>query len=867
MEFSAENQRQHTIAKGETMSSIAEQCQCTLSDLAKLNFGYDDPDTVARGLFEIVGTRFMPDDWQDYEFEGDESSRGTGELSVPEDSLTDDAEVNTSYEFVVTSPCTPVGVEIRGLDKWFVPGTDEKDGEACQISYHVHGDEYNPTYLSFQVFASNYCEIGAAVADTPLGYQFTTLEAQPIYNEELGEIAPGTDGTINWQGQTNTTKGMLATTDPKNPAYANVALSPYTALLRYGSSSDDTDALLQLDDFWPTWAGDEWAGDERAVDSDSLKIGWQISNSEKKLTHGQIIIFDRRDEVVFRFALDSGKVGDGVHSFQWDGVLSNGDNIVEKDMPYRVQIQAHSDKDEMQGLALAAMHTEVRMFVDQKAIDKNEVQNALNLGVTTPHHEEPDKADSVAWAQYRLAMGGIHAGPVNGVEGDDTQRAVREFQRAYPKNSQAPFSRLNVTGTVDNDTLSALQHLAEETRPFFGDPDDRSPLSLAEAGRKFADSDEELILWIYDDNYYSNRWDPRIPSPMPHQLNDYRPLYHCSDAELIQAHAADVCRPWIAVQCVPRILGRDTGGAGTSHRGYLSSDAVRPHIGPIRVNWKALDQEPDHDRIDTSHPAYKKRYVRTRAWVERIYENSISIVDDVYYHNCREYYGGIRPDSSAGPTDVAEYMKRLFGQGESESRFPFVSALDANAKTSYTVFHSAFGQDMAKIVQAELGAAGSFFRPSIVGGDRYRLRAEVSFEECPNGATFPNWEVLKRRYPIAPCAESSALTVWRHSRVKALIPWTDKKTRDVGDFCNSYLEPGFVHVAYSDDLVCPPRDLMSNADLQTLCQRHVTHADYAGRTAIVSENCIWPFSGEKGLGVPPSARRKRAGRSAQRYRC
>jgi hypothetical protein len=849
MDFSADNLITHKISAGETLTSIAEEHGCEVADLATCNFGYDDEATVARGLFEIVGTSDMVTEWETYVFEGDEDTRGTGEILVPDDDLVSDAEVNQSHEFVVSSPMTPAGVEIKGLDKWFVPGDSSAGGESCQIKYHVHGDEFNPTFLNFQVYASNYCELGAADDTKPLGNEFTVLEDEPIYLEDLGEFPPNVDGSISWDGKATTTKGILAPS-ATGSRYANVALSPYTVLLRYCSDPTETDAAILLDDFWPQWEGNVGA---RSVVTDSLAVRWTIKNcGDGKLTHGQLVIFDKNDDVVYRLALGGDKVAnDCDHEHGWDGVLSDGSTLREDQMPYRVQIQAHSDKDETQGLALAAMHTEVRMYVDQEAVDKGTDQAAMSIELGEHAATTPSQADSTKWAQYQLSAGGFHPGPVDGTSDVETKRAVKEFQRCHAKEATAPFSRLPFDGGLDQATLDALARLPPDQRSCFAELSTKADISWVDAQSKFNNPGEDFILWLHDDNYYNNFWNTEIVRGKPHQLEGYRPSYGCGDAGLTPANNECLARPWLPLITSPRILSRDTSGEGVASKALANLEDARNSVGPVRVDWYATDVEPDYANIDTSDVGYDKTKVRTFTWVQTETNRHLDEEDGEKYYNCPQSRGGLRPGGSGGGTNVASYMHQLFGGGTAQSMKPWLSKVDDSLATACTVVHSDVGQAAADIDANAIGHSGLYFRPSNIAGDGYRLHTRVSFDDCQDGPTFPNWESLAKRYPEAPSGRSAQFTLWKRAKMRGLVQWTAEAAPDPVALSNPTLAAAFVHlVATGQTYASTP--LVDATDFTNTWQRHVTDSTYAGLTPVLKTDYIWPFCDEERYGVPVS---------------
>src|SRR5262249_11912246 len=110
------------------------------------------------------------------------------------------------------------------------------------------------------------------------------------------------------------------------------------------------------------------------------------------------------------------------------------------------------------------------------------------------------------------------------------------------------------------------------------------------------------------------------------------------------------------------------------------------------------------------------------------------------FPNCPATMGGIRPASPG------EYYKAPFGCDDL-TLAPWKAAAVSTTESVATVSHDLLvsSQEKDKTLFASLrGWAGVYFRPSSIGGDGYRLRAQVHFEKFTN-YELPNLETLKAR--------------------------------------------------------------------------------------------------------------------------
>jgi hypothetical protein len=683
-------------------------------------------------------------------------------------------------------------VLITELSRWFIPRT-----ENCDIAYSLDGPQTAADKLTLEVYGSNHPELADWNGGLP---KFKALADAPVYKRALAAefAAEKTAKSIDdWKGEADCPKGILSVGADGKPRVVNVACSPYTVMFRYYKEQADEQAAISVQPFWPQFDS------AKAPVAASLEIKYSVKNTAR-LWRGRLSIWDREGTVVFEKALSKNDLMKGDLSFTWDGKTTDGSAIVPEKMPYRVQIQGRTRRGRADGLALAAAHTEVRMYVHPETVAQDinpyvatDDKSSLLLGLADGFHKDalPTRAaDGRVWTKTVLAQSGFHPGPVTDETANDAFKvALGEFQRSVPKfkNPAAPpFERLTLstTGNEDNDTKDALENLAaERRRPWFGKPADKTDYTADsdEFRKDFRNPMKQMIVWVDDRNWYTDpAWlrppnddvTPTIRSQVTgHRtaVGNKRGPYTWGDQRVTQDEA-DIARPWIPIAADCRLLRK------TQHLTDVITDtpsdadleAMRAAIGPLPVDWSfdeidgAAITVPE---IDVTQ--YHKERTRTKSALEWALDN-LKTADyarkDVKaksnYFNCPVENGGIRPKSGAG------YYKEPFGV-DGEALLPWKTADDSGRETVVSVFHDRVGQEAAQICTVRrLGRAGVYFHPSRIAGDGYRLRAQVRLE--PHGGyDFPNLAVLGKRYPRLPQAHSAALRLWRKISIRGYLCW------------------------------------------------------------------------------------------------
>jgi hypothetical protein len=797
-----ENAIKYKVKKGDTLATIAAAYRgkssegvdiSTWKDLAQFNFGTTGADEVNRALLETVGcSHVKATDPSQTELNPDPSV--PGEILIPKTWKQDKLAMRKRHTIKVKRSTPPTAISITNLDKWFIP-----DVETCDVRYSIEGDPEFANKIDFVVYGSNYCEC----TDWKDGWgTYSALDNEPLFQEEkMKAPEPGNHllevtkdkGKLSWRGEVNTEKGVLAKKkDVKDERFVNVAFSPYTLLLRHYKTVADNKARIELTPFWPIFKTD---GSPKEA---TTEIKWKIAESKNKLKQGLLTIWDKFDTVVFSKPLKESDLGDGEHSFKWDWKYSiNAKTAKAEEMPYRVQIQGHTPMNTEEGLALAAMHTEVRLYVHPKthATDldpyvakTNKSSLVLQLADVWHKDEKPKKADDgKIWTKFELANAGFHPGPVmDATVSDEFKIALHEFQKSVPKKKTgAKFERLTVSDNDDTDTRDALEALeAKRKRPWFGKADDRTDYArnAQELEKDLKDPEKDVVVWVDDRYWYADAgWVPEDGTSVRSDVSSHatglteaRGGYAIGDAR-VAYDKRDIARPWLPFEVRVLLLSKqdtlsdEKGSEGVTERQWK---AIQAAIGPLRVDWTFDEIEGDTLDVSVIETAmYDKERTRSKKAVEWLLDDRKAthtrkdVKKESKYYNCLETFGGVRPDTTAN------YFKAVFGL-DTKSLHPWKAKPDTTKESVVTVVHTDLGEKHNKDDKftKRMGRSGVYFNPSNMAGDGYQIRAEVRFEENAD-YKFPNAKTLEGRYPKMPQAHSAKMRLWRKASLRGYVCW------------------------------------------------------------------------------------------------
>jgi hypothetical protein len=318
------------------------------------------------------------------------------------------------------------------------------------------------------------------------------------------------------------------------------------------------------------------------------------------------------------------------------------------------------------------------------------------------------------------------------------------------------------------------------------------------------------------------------------------------------ADAASICRPWLPLEAaLPLMKKADTLQAAPSIPRV--SDSMRNATGPIRVDWTFRDLAPEY-KVATAE--YNANRVRSLRYLTTAINNIRGTQNGKDAFNLTTALGGLRG---------ADYYKAPLGFA-AESLMPWKAQDDSGVSAVCSVAHDDLGQDEARLFVHRRGMAGVYLHPSIIGGDGYQFRAQVSFRDMPTGATHPNWKVLRTRYDSTklPQAHMAPIRLWRKDSYRAHVQWANVNHWGAYDVqSNRFYEPGMVHmVQEGNNNDFRATQIYSGASGVTAWRKVVSGQITGGmgnnlkadryRPAsemTLTDDTIWPWSTAKHLGV------------------
>jgi hypothetical protein len=839
----------HRPAAGKTFSDIVSQHSTseaadpaiTNDEVALFNWGTTDKAEVLRALREVVGVKEEADD--PYACKLDPTLGADGEFLLPKIWKPNGLALEKNHKVTLKKRLPAPAVSFTTLSKWFIPG-DEK----CDIAFHTEGIAERANKMDFEVLASNYCKATPSNQGEFVTYTFAPLADVPVFQKMLPDDAgkPRSDGSVtDWDGESKAADGILK---PRAPAkrLINAACSPYTVNLRYYKTLPDPSKppRIEIESFWPSWSGSP-----ATLEPESKKIKYEIKNCGT-LKYGQVIVTKKDGTVVWRRALKHDEVSAGKHTIgDWPAA-----GVTAADMPYRAEIQAHTDWDTDDGIALAGMHTEVRIYAHPESGTKPDAfTEAASLTLAlAPFLPGPAPADdSAKGRKLKLAKAGYHPGPVNDDETNaDYLKAVKELQREFVKTGTT--TRLKADGTIDADTKAVITAVAANRWPLFGVPADRSNLDTGSVNDKLKDPSETVIVWVADRHVYTK---VDAPQPVAHintnaELENYREGMALAADGKVDKDAASICRPRIPVESAICLLGK--GDALDTIKGAVAvTENMRKAIGPIRVDWTFREPDPDAN-VDTG--VYYDRHMRPQAYINKVLTDLKGAHNGKDANNCKDTYGGIRTGS---------YHKDPFATGLPDSLTPWAAQIDGGLKSVCSVVHDDLGQDAARVFDTHLGKAGVYLKLSTIGGDGFIFRAQVRFEDLPSGSTPPNWATLKKRYQKLPHIVSCKMRMWRKAGLKGYMSWCAVGQRHWGGGYGvetkfaAFYKPAYVHYVHETGAagtfgraaVFPNADLANYQDVVGDNTLNIG-INYSTKAAItIKDDFIWPWCDEPHYGV------------------
>ena len=231
-------------------------------------------------------------------------------------------------------------------------------------------------------------------------------------------------------------------------------------------------------------------------------------------------------------------------------------------------------------------------------------------------------------------------------------------------------------------------------------------------------------------------------------------------------------------------------------RSKSDAKTVAPEaIGPVRVNWKHTDLDEDLTKLPEDKATSPSK---TRKFVEKSLKlHSGGPGAD----NCPQPLGGIRGSSAT------QYLSPWLDGAAYE---PHKVEDDPGNKT---VFVKAC-VDKAKYPK-RLGRSGILARPSIIGGDDHKFKAEIDFTGEPNKAELEKFhgytDAASRIH-----ADTGTFRIWRQNRVAYEVNWPSRSGGGQWDLIHNEYKAAYVDLDVTNMTKAKIADLITEKQYQDI---------------------------------------------------
>ncbi|AEI64845.1 hypothetical protein [Corallococcus macrosporus] len=228
------------------------------------------------------------------------------------------------------------------------------------------------------------------------------------------------------------------------------------------------------------------------------------------------------------------------------------------------------------------------------------------------------------------------------------------------------------------------------------------------------------------------------------------------------SEAAKLNRPLVPLEAVIYLKGHDDRRV-----------AAPRAVGEVRVDWSA-----DEPGEDLSHlPLNDRVHTGTRTYVGRVLRSNHVDLHHDGGTNCPAAYGGIRT--------AANNFRNPFWR-EPQPYAPY--AVPTEDAAAATIWVPAYTNDGAH--PNRVGRAGVYLQPSLIAGDRYKVRARLSYQGRPNAMA------LEAANPVCQY-ETKPIVVWRRVEVFGVVGWPLRNHGALPAKCQARYAESFLQVDFS----------------------------------------------------------------------
>ncbi len=505
-----------------------------------------------------------------------------------------------------------------------------------------------------------------------------------------------------------------------------------------------------------------------------------------RLVSVQLEVRDHANTLVYRSdALDC---RGGPAALSWTGALNEGNDAVHEPFatplraPYTLQVNAVIEEDAHDGLHQPEdlPNTELDSVapceVQRDEALQQEVRDALppppptTARVDVLYHSVevvrgPWLATGEAFARgtvesicHKLNQLGYYAGPP--ARAAATPDLLDKAKERFRQNHGGLRLIATPTNNQFEDALDGALAHAHGARPTLADhqsapiaEDAALPTGRGDPLRIYVEAigfDEEL-------DEKTDEFMRHVPSGRDRGPVNWHALHNKTVSE-----AGKLNRPLVPLEAVIYLQGHDG-----------SRVAAPRAVGAVRVDWSAV--EPGED---VSHlPLDDRLHSGTQAYVNRVLRSDLVDLEHDGNTNCPVAYGGIRTR--------ADNFRNPFWR-EPQPYAPYAAPTeDANAKVLWV---SAFTDGGAH--PARVGRAGIYFQPSLIAGDRYQVRARLSYEGRANA------KALEAANPVCQY-ETRPIVVWRRVEVFGIVGWPPRNHGTLPANCRARYAESFLEVDFT----------------------------------------------------------------------
>jgi len=472
---------------------------------------------------------------------------------------------------------------------------------------------------------------------------------------------------------------------------------------------------------------DHFAPGKEKLDITCRLLGYAGSEVKLKITSDHY-----PNNPIYEIKLDATQTSDGEHKFEWDGKANCKDGPLKDAQyvhplfaPYQVVLESTGPASNI--LAFKVIYGDL----------------TLEKGPWVADGSKPEEKDEKGWLRYQLNELGYSGGPfTNDAAETALQKGCLERAIRFYKCSNGEFLKncledetIRTAVDADPDNKSIYDYLDEKPEQF----DDLLKKEIKKGSSKRTGYFEAEADFFTKKDKVAGFQVPSLYYEKKSQFNAIGENRYDEDARRFND-------PFIPILVKITLLSK-------KGEKVESPEA----IGPAKVAWRVEDpaeqgmdarykEDVRHDPAQPSDDKCRLKYMKdVQTWIAA---NAKFSDGTALKRNC--------PGDIGGKTDLAaiflSYQPFTLDQPD---KLPRTEAyLDAKSKW-----------------KALVGKTGVNFSPSKMGGDAYRIIADLDFKDLPNEADLKKWHGADANGRNARKAETGELSIWREDSFAKIVMW------------------------------------------------------------------------------------------------